>query len=144
MYVFVHGNFTDPIHAFHAVEDCLHRGLTKDQIKLFVTAEGDKALDNDVAPVVEEPAEPPKRGKKDEGPKFDPNAHLYWKKLKTIMPVNIITADGIDALNESEQVKLALTGSRTLLEKGNLLVLVDQPSQLLDEKFDWLSPPSPR
>lgn len=137
MYVFVHGNFTNPIHALHAVEDCLHRGLTKDQIKIFVNAAGDAALNNDVAPVVEEPAEPPKRGpKKDEGPKFDPAAHLYWKKLKKDMPVTIVEADAIDSLNVSDEVKLTLKGSRTLLEKGNCLVIVEQPSQPLDKKFD--------
>ena len=63
MYVFVQSNFTDPIHALHEVEDCLKRGLTTNDFKVFITAEGDAKMSAKEPPVVEEPEEAPK-GKK--------------------------------------------------------------------------------
>ena len=55
MYVFVQSNFTDPIHALHEVEDCLKRGLTTNDFKVFITAEGDAKMSAKEPPVVEEP-----------------------------------------------------------------------------------------
>lgn len=139
MYVFVQGNFTDAAHALHGVEDCFHRGLSESDVKVFISAAGDAKLSSKEPPVVEEPAEeeaPKSKKKKDEGPVFDPAGYLYWAKLKKVANVTIVEPDGIDALNEPEEVKLALHGSTTLLAAGNALVIVNQPSQPLDEKFD--------
>ena len=44
MYVFVQSNFTDAPHALHEVEDCLARGLTKDDFKVFISPEGDAKM----------------------------------------------------------------------------------------------------
>ena len=41
----------------------------------------------------------------------------------------------IDSLNEPEEVKLVLHGSRTILEAGNCLIVVNQPCADIDEKF---------
>ena len=136
MYVFVQSNFTDPIHALHEVEDCLKRGLTTNDFKVFITAEGDAKMSAKESPVVEEPEEAPKGKKKDEGPKFDPAGYLYWAKLKKECTVEIIDPAAIDSLNEIEEVKLVLHGSRTILEEGHALIVVNQPSADIDEKFD--------
>lgn len=136
MYVFVQSNFTDAAHALHEVEDCLARGLTTNDFKVFVSPEGDAKLSATEPPVVEEPEEAPKGKKKDEGPKFDPAGYLYWAKLKKEVPVQIIDPAAIDSLDEIKEVKLALHGSRTLLDQGHCLIVVNQPSQPLDEKFD--------
>ena len=84
MYVFVQSNFTDAPHALHEVEDCLARGLTKDDFKVFISPEGDAKMSAKEPPVVEEPEEEASKSKKkkDEGPKFDPAGYLYWAKLK--------------------------------------------------------------
>ena len=74
--------------------------------------------------------------KKDEGPKFDPAGYLYWAKLKKEVAVNIIDPAAIDSLDQPEEVKLVLHGSRTLLDQGHMLLVVIQPSQPIDEKFD--------
>lgn len=136
MYVFVQSNFTDAPHALHEVEDCLARGLTKDDFKVFISPEGDAKMSAKEPPVVEEPEEAPKGKKKDEGPKFDPAGYLYWAKLKKEVPVNIIDPAAIDSLDQPEEVKLVLHGSRTLLDAGHMLIVVIQPSQPIDEKFD--------
>ncbi|MEE0510522.1 MAG: hypothetical protein UDG94_04745 [Peptococcaceae bacterium] len=136
MYVFVQSNFTDAPHALHEVEDCLARGLTTNDFKVFISPEGDAKMSAKEPPVVEEPEEAPKGKKKDEGPKFDPAGYLYWAKLKKEVPVNIIDPSAIDNLDQPEEVKLALHGSRTLLDQGHMLIVVIQPSQPLDEKFD--------
>ena len=136
MYVFVQSNFTDAPHALHEVEDCLARGLTTNDFKVFISPEGDAKMSAKEPPVVEEPEEAPKGKKKDEGPKFDPAGYLYWAKLKKEVPVNIIAPSAIDNLDQPEEVKLALHGSRTLLDQGHMLIVVIQPSQPIDEKFD--------
>lgn len=136
MYVFVQSNFTDAPHALHEVEDCLARGLTTNNFKVFISPEGDAKMSAKEPPVVEEPEEAPKGKKKDEGPKFDPAGYLYWAKLKKEVPVNIIDPSAIDNLDQPEEVKLALHGSRTLLDQGHMLIVVIQPSQPIDEKFD--------
>ena len=136
MYVFVQSNFTDAPHALHEVEDCLARGLTTNDFKVFISPEGDAKMSAKEPPVVEEPEEAPKGKKKDEGPKFDPAGYLYWAKLKKEVPVNIIDPSAIDHLDQPEEVKLALHGSRTLLDQGHMLIVVIQPSQPIDEKFD--------
>ncbi|MEE0547112.1 MAG: hypothetical protein UC390_05205 [Peptococcaceae bacterium] len=136
MYVFVQSNFTDAPHALHEVEDCLARGLTTNDFKVFISPEGDAKMSAKEPPVVEEPEEAPKGKKKDEGPKFDPAGYLYWAKLKKEVPVNIIDPSAIDNLDQPEEVKLALHGSRTLLDQGHMLIVVIQPSQPIDEKFD--------
>ncbi len=136
MYVFVQSNFTDAPHALHEVEDCLARGLTTNDFKVFISPEGDAKMSAKEPPVVEEPEEAPKGKKKDDGPKFDPAGYLYWAKLKKEVPVNIIDPSAIDSLDQPEEVKLALHGSRTLLDQGHMLIVVIQPSQPLDEKFD--------
>lgn len=136
MYVFVQSNFTDAPHALHEVEDCLARGLTTNDFKVFISPEGDAKMSAKEPPVVEEPEEAPKGKKKDEGPKFDPAGYLYWAKLKKEVPVNIIDPSAIDNLDQPEEVKLALHGSRTLLDQGHMLLVVIQPSQPIDEKFD--------
>lgn len=136
MYVFVQSNFTDAPHALHEVEDCLARGLTTNDFKVFISPEGDAKMSTKEPPVVEEPEEAPKGKKKDEGPKFDPAGYLYWAKLKKEVPVNIIDPSAIDNLDQPEEVKLALHGSRTLLDQGHMLIVVIQPSQPIDEKFD--------
>ena len=136
MYVFVQSNFTDAPHALHEVEDCLARGLTTNDFKVFISPEGDAKMSAKEPPVVEEPEEAPKGKKKDEGPKFDPADYLYWAKLKKEVPVNIIDPSAIDNLDQPEEVKLALHGSRTLLDQGHMLIVVIQPSQPIDEKFD--------
>lgn len=133
MYVFVQSNFTDAPHALHEVEDCLARGLTTNDFKVFISPEGDAKMSAKEPPVVEEA---PKGKKKDEGPKFDPASYLYWAKLKKEVPVNIIDPSAIDNLDQPEEVKLALHGSRTLLDQGHMLIVVIQPSQPIDEKFD--------
>ena len=135
MYVFVQSNFTDAPHALHEVEDCLARGLTTNDFKVFISPEGDAKMSAKEPPVVEEPEEAPKGKKKDEGPKFDPAGYLYWAKLKKEVPVNIIDPSAIDNLDQPEEVKLALHGSRTLLDQGHMLIVVIQPSQPIDEKF---------
>ena len=136
MYVFVQSNFTDAPHALHEVEDCLARGLTTNDFKVFISPEGDAKMSAKEPPVVEEPEEAPKGKKKDEGPKFDPAGYLYWAKLKKEVPVNIIDPSAIDNLDQPEEVKLALHGSRTLLDQGHMLIVVIQPSHPIDEKFD--------
>lgn len=136
MYVFVQSNFTDAPHALHEVEDCLARGLTVNDFKVFISPEGDAKMSAKEPPVVEEPEEAPKGKKKDEGPKFDPAGYLYWAKLKKEVPVNIIDPAAIDSLDQPEEVKLTLRGSRTLLDQGHMLLVVIQPSQPIDEKFD--------
>lgn len=136
MYVFVQSNFTDAPHALHEVEDCLARGLTTNDFKVFISAEGDAKMSAKEPPVVEEPEEAPKGKKKDEGPKFDPAGYLYWAKLKKEVPVSIIDPAAIDSLDQPEEVKLTLHSSRTLLEQGHMLLVVIQPSQPIDEKFD--------
>ncbi len=136
MYVFVQSNFTDAPHALHEVEDCLARGLTTNDIKIFISPEGDAKMSAKEPPVVEEPEEAPKGKKKDDGPKFDPAGYLYWAKLKKEVPVNIIDPAAIDSLDQPEEVKLTLHGSRTLLDQGHMLLVVIQPSQPIDEKFD--------
>ena len=136
MYVFVQSNFTDAPHALHEVEDCLARGLTTNDFKVFISPEGDAKMSAKEPPVVEEPEEAPKGKKKDEGPKFDPAGYLYWAKLKKEVPVNIIDPSAIDNLDQPEEVKLALHGSRTLLDQGHMLIVVIQPSQPSDEKLD--------
>ena len=136
MYVFVQSNFTDAPHALHEVEDCLARGLTTNDFKVFISPEGDAKMSAKEPPVVEEPEEAPKGKKKDEGPKFDPAGYLYWAKLKKEVPVNIIDPSAIDNLDQPEEVKLALHGSRTLLDQGQMMIVVIQPSQPIDEKFD--------
>ena len=136
MYVFVQSNFTDAPHALHEVEDCLARGLTTNDFKVFISPEGDAKMSAKEPPVVEEPEEASKGKKKDEGPKFDPAGYLYWAKLKKEVPVNIIDPSAIDNLDQPEEVKLALHGSRTLLDQGHMLIVVIQPSQPIDEKFD--------
>lgn len=136
MYVFVQSNFTDAPHALHEVEDCLARGLTTNDIKIFISPEGDAKMSAKEPPVVEEPEEAPKGKKKDDGPKFDPAGYLYWAKLKKEVPVNIIDPAAIDSLDQPEEVKLTLHGSRTLLNQGHMLLVVIQPSQPIDEKFD--------
>ena len=138
MYVFVQSNFTDALHALHEVEDCLARGLTTNDFKIFISPEGDAKMSAKEPPVSEAPAEeaPKSKKKKDDGPKFDPNGYLYWAKLKKDFTVNIIDPAAIDSLNEPEEVKLALHGSRTLLDQGHMLIVVIQPFQPVDEKFD--------
>ena len=136
MYVFVQSNFTDAPHALHEVEDCLARGLTTNDIQIFISPEGDAKMSAKEPPVVEEPEEAPKGKKKDDGPKFDPAGYLYWAKLKKEVPVNIIDPAAIDSLDQPEEVKLTLHGSRTLLDQGHMLLVVIQPSQPIDEKFD--------
>lgn len=136
MYVFVQSNFTDAPHALHEVEDCLARGLTTNDIKIFISPEGDAKMSAKEPPVVEEPEEAPKGKKKDDGPKFDPAGYLYWAKLKKEVPVNIIDPAAIGSLDQPEEVKLTLHGSRTLLDQGHMLLVVIQPSQPIDEKFD--------
>ena len=129
MYVFVQSNFTDAPHALHEVEDCLARGLTKDDFKVFISPEGDAKMSAKEPPVVEEPEEEASKSKKkkDEGPKFDPAGYLYWAKLKKEVAVNIIDPAAIDSLDQPEEVKLVLHGSRTLLDQGHMLLVVIQP-----------------
>ena len=138
MYLFVQSNFPDAPHALHEVEDCLARGLTKDDFKVFISPEGDAKMSAKEPPVVEEPEEEASKSKKkkDEGPKFDPAGYLYWAKLKKEVAVNIIDPAAIDSLDQPEEVKLVLHGSRTLLDQGHMLLVVIQPSQPIDEKFD--------
>ena len=52
------------------------------------------------------------------------------------MAGNIIDPAAIDSLDQPEEVKLVLHGSRTLLDQGHMLLVVIQPSQPIDEKFD--------
>lgn len=138
MYVFVQSNFTDARLALHEAEDCVARGLTKNDFMLFITAEGDAKMSAKEPPVVEEPEEeaPKSKKKKDEGPKFDPAGYLYWAKLKKEFDVQIIDPAAINSLSVPEEVKLTLKGSRTLLDQGHMLIVILQPSQPLDKKFD--------
>lgn len=138
MYVFVQSNFTNAPLALHEVEDCFARGLTKNDFMVFITAEGDAKMSAKEPPVTEEPEEEAAKSKKkkDEGPKFDPAGYLYWAKLKKEVDVQIIDPAAINSLSVPDEVKLTLKGSRTLLEQGHMLIVVIQPSQPIDEKFD--------
>ena len=137
MYVFVQGNFTDARHALDGIEDCIRRGATKDTLKVYVTAEGDAKFQSKEPPVVEEPVEEaPKKGKKkDEGPVFDPNGYLYWAKIKKDYDVTVVDTAAIDSLNIPREHQLVLHGAKTMLEMGNMVLVLEQVSKA-EEKFD--------
>lgn len=88
-------------------------------------------------PVVEEPEEEASKSKRKKMKAQNlPAGYLYWAKLKKEVAVNIIDPAAIDSLDQPEEVKLVLHGSRTLLDQGHMLLVVIQPSQPIDEKFD--------
>lgn len=138
MYVFVHGNFDNTRLALGCVEDCAKRGLTDKELTIYVSAAGDEKYSQKEPPVVEEPVEeaPKGRKKKDDGPVFDPAGYLYWGKLKKDFNVKVIDPDQIDSLDIPREEQLALHGSKTLLTADRIVVLVNQPTADIDEKFD--------
>lgn len=124
MYQFVFGNFSDIRHALEGVEDCLKRGLTTNDFQVFVSQEGDawfSATEAPAKPAAEEEAE----GAEEEGPAFDPVQYLYYKKLKSLVPVTVVDlAKGVEG---SDELKHVLDGASNYLKMGRLLVVVNQP-----------------
>jgi hypothetical protein len=126
MYIYIYGTFDDARYALDGVKDILARGLSTDQFGVYVTQRGfDKyaateapapALDENGEPIVDKDAKP-----------FDPNGHLYWKKLQTLCPVHVIESSA-DAQGPVE-LQHVLDGATNYFKKDFIVIIVNQPME---------------
>lgn len=127
MYQFIYGSFSDAALALHGVEDCLNRDLTTNDFTVYITHEGFDAFSVAEAPMVEEETE--EGVKQVPSPDFDPFQHLYWKKIQKL--ANVVVVDIAKGVDGSDELKHVMNGAQHYLEKGRILILVNQPIQQL-------------